>query len=185
MAALRLFAERDYDDVTVAEITEEAGLTKSTFFRHFPDKRDVLAAGEGALSELLVAGITEADESATALEAVSAGLDRLASAMTPFNREVGPLLRDAVAASAEVSRRNALKQAGIAQAVAGALEGRGTDHLTATVTAELATLAFRDAYGQWIEPDNGAELSELLHSSLAQIADAAGSIGNARSSAGS
>jgi Bacterial regulatory proteins, tetR family len=27
-------------------LAERAGLTKSTFFRHFPDKRDVLTAGQ-------------------------------------------------------------------------------------------------------------------------------------------
>ena len=46
-AALRLFSEQGYDTTTVAEIAEQAGLTKSTFFRYFPDKREVLAARPG------------------------------------------------------------------------------------------------------------------------------------------
>lgn len=48
-AALDLFAEQGYDNATVTQIAERAGLTKSTFFRYFPDKRDVLAAGQDTL----------------------------------------------------------------------------------------------------------------------------------------
>ena len=49
-AALDLFAEQGYDDTTVVQIAERAGLTKSTFFRYFPDKREVLAAGQDTLA---------------------------------------------------------------------------------------------------------------------------------------
>jgi len=44
-AAMSLFLERGYSEVTVAEIAERAGLTKRTFFNHFSDKREVLFAG--------------------------------------------------------------------------------------------------------------------------------------------
>ena len=45
-AAIDLFTERGYDKTTVIEIAERAGLTKTTFFRHFPDKREVLFGGQ-------------------------------------------------------------------------------------------------------------------------------------------
>src|SRR6195952_1272374 len=41
-AALELFAEQGYDATTVPQITERAGLTTRTFFRHFVDKSEVL-----------------------------------------------------------------------------------------------------------------------------------------------
>lgn len=59
-AALQLFSEQGYDNTTVVEIAQRAGLTKSTFHRHFPDKRDVLAAGQETLSRLLAEGIAAA-----------------------------------------------------------------------------------------------------------------------------
>ena len=99
LAAVDLFTEQGYDATTVAQIAERAGVTKSTFFRHFPDKRELLVAGQEALSRLLTEGIAEAPETASPLEAVAAGLERASSAMGPMNRELGPRLKAAVAAT--------------------------------------------------------------------------------------
>ena len=59
LAALELFAERGYENTTVIDIAQRAGLTKSTFFRHFPDKREVLFGG-GTMDGLLVEAIAAA-----------------------------------------------------------------------------------------------------------------------------
>ena len=53
VAAVDLFTEQGYDATTVAQIAERAGVTKSTFFRHFSDKRELLVAGQETLSRLL------------------------------------------------------------------------------------------------------------------------------------
>ena len=124
-AALHLFSEQGFDDTTVAEIADRAGLTKSTFFRYFPDKRDVLTAGQETLSRLFVEGISGAPADATPLTAVAAGLERAAGAMRPFNRELAPHLQAAIAASTELQERAALKQVGLAAAMADALRARG------------------------------------------------------------
>ena len=90
LAAVDLFTERGYDDTTVAQIAERAGITKSTFFRHFPDKRELLAAGQETLARLLSEGIAEAPEDASPLEAVAVGLERASNEMGPMNRDLGP-----------------------------------------------------------------------------------------------
>src|SRR5271163_954306 len=105
VAAVDLFTEQGYDATTVTQIAERAGMTKSTFFRYFPDKRELLSAGQETLSRLLAEGIAEAPASATPLEAVAAGLGRAASAMGPVNRELGPRLKAAIAVSAELQER--------------------------------------------------------------------------------
>ena len=102
-AALELYGERGFEQTTVAEIAERAGLTERTFFRHFADKREVLFAGSSALQELLVSAVAErarfrgADRRgrrgprgrrrpAARSAATSPGSDRPSSTRTPSSR---------------------------------------------------------------------------------------------------
>ena len=41
-AAMRCFCLRDYDEVSVQDICQEAGIARSTFYRAFPDKKGVI-----------------------------------------------------------------------------------------------------------------------------------------------
>jgi AcrR family transcriptional regulator len=153
LAAVDLFTEQGYDATTVAQIAERAGVTKSTFFRHFPDKRKLLVAGQEVLSQLLAEGIAEAPETASALEAVAAGLVRASSVMGPMNRELGPRLKAAVAASAELQERDALKSVGLAAAMTDALVARGVPDAIAHLAGEIGVLAFKRGYSAWLEAD--------------------------------
>ena len=47
-AALELYSEHGFDQTTVAEIAQRAGLTERTFFRHFADKREVVGRKRAA-----------------------------------------------------------------------------------------------------------------------------------------
>ena len=161
VAALSLFAEQGYDDTTVAQISERAGLTRSTFFRHFADKREILTAGQDALSRLLAEGIAAAPAGATPMTAVAAGLERASGEMTSFNRELGPLLHAAIEANEELQERNALKSIGMAAAMVEALKRRGVPEPTAHVAAELGVLAFRLGFSRWADPSRDADPGEL------------------------
>src|ERR1700712_2043614 len=149
MAAVDLFTEQGYDATTVAQIAERAGVTKSTFFRHFPDKRELLVAGQETLSRLLAEGIGDAPEGASPLQAVAAGLERASTAMGPVNRGLGPRLKAAVAASTELQERDALKSVGLAAAMTAALVARGVPDPIAHLAAELGVLAFKRGYAEW------------------------------------
>src|ERR1700759_4153731 len=159
IAAVDLFAEQGYDATTVTQIAERAGVTKSTFFRYFPDKRELLAAGQETLSRLLAEGIAEAPVGASPLEAVAAGLERVSGAMGPMNRELGPRLKAAVAASAELQERDALKSVGLAAAMTTALIARGVPDPTAHLAGELGVLAFKRGYAEWSEGDDERDLA--------------------------
>ena len=157
VAAVDLFTEQGYDATTVAQIAERAGVTKSTFFRHFPDKRELLVAGQETLSRLLAEGITEAPEQAGPLEAVAAGLTRAADSMGPMNRELGPRLKAAVAASTELQQRDALKNVSLTAAMADALAARGVPDATAALAAEMGALAFKRGYAEWSRGERDAD----------------------------
>jgi AcrR family transcriptional regulator len=175
-AALHLFSEQGYDRTTVAEIADRAGLTKSTFFRYFPDKRELLVAGQETLSRLLAEGIAEAPESATPLDAVAAGLERASSAMGPMNRELGPRLKAAVAANVELQERDALKSVGLAAAMTDALLARGVPDPTAHLAGELGVLAFKRGYAQWLEADHDAALAPYTLAALQDLRAASESL---------
>jgi len=168
VAAVDLFTEQGYDETTVAQIAERAGVTRSTFFRHFADKREVLVAGQDTLGRLLAEGIAEAPAGVGPLDAVAAGLARASSAMGSANRELGPRLKAAVAASTELQERDALKHVGLAAAMTTALLARGIPDSTAHLAGEMGVLAFKQGYARWSENDQYAS-DELAPHALAAL----------------
>jgi AcrR family transcriptional regulator len=170
VAAVDLFTEQGYDATTVAQIAARAGVTNSTFFRHFPGKREILVAGQETLSRLLAEGIAEAPESASPLEAVAAGLERASGAMGPVNRDLGPRIKAAVAASTELQERDALKSVGLAAAMTAALLARGVPGPTAHLAGELGVLALKRGYAQWSESERD-DTKGLAHHALAALDD--------------
>ena len=165
-AALDLFAEQGYEHTTVAQIALRAGLTKSTFFRYFPDKREVLAAGQDTLCKLIEEGIAAAPASATPLETVAEALDAAARAFTPERRDLGEKMHAAIAASSELQERDALKRLGLANAIMSALVKRGVDDTTASLASELGVLALISTQKQWSQTANAVSFRELARQSL-------------------
>ncbi|MGW8537992.1 TetR/AcrR family transcriptional regulator [Rhodococcus qingshengii] len=162
VAALELFSEQGYDNTTVAQIAARAELTRSTFFRHFSDKREILSAGQETLSHLLVEGIESAPADATPLTAVAAGLDAVSGAMTEFNRELGPRLHAAIESNDELRTRDAMKNIGLTTAMVDALRKRGVAEATAQVAAELGMVAFRTGFSRWSSPSDDTTPSKLI-----------------------
>jgi AcrR family transcriptional regulator len=176
-AALDLFTEQGYDATTVIEIAERAGLTKTTFFRHFPDKREVFFAGQDILGRLVADGIAAAPDLATPLEAVAVALDTATAAFTPEQRELGPRLRAVIAGHGELRERAAFKRVGLATAMTEALHERGVPNLTASLAAELGVRAFYSAYDRWTEPDNQQTFTELARQTLHELRTATATLG--------
>ena len=168
-AALDLFAERGYENTTVIEIAERAGLTKSTFFRHFPDKREVLFGGE-TMTRLLAGGIAAAPTTATPLGAIGHALDTAGrEAFTPGLREFSTRRRAVIAANPELQEREALKGLALVVSMTGALKQRGVPDLTARVAAELGALTLKIAYERWSDVTDGDEFSEVARRTLSEL----------------
>ena len=179
LAAVDLFTEHGYDGTTVAQIAERAEVTRSTFFRYFPDKRDVLAAGQETLGRLLTDGIAGAPDGASPLEAVAAGLVNVSGAMSPMNRDLAPRLEAVIAANAELQQRNALKVVGLADAMIAALLARGVPDPTAHVAAELGVLAFKRGFAAWsaVHARMADDLASYALAELDQLRDATAALG--------
>jgi AcrR family transcriptional regulator len=178
-AALDLFTEQGYDATTVSQIAARAGgLTKMTFFRHFPDKREVLfAAGQEIHSRLLADAIDAAPGPATPLQAVAAGLDALTATFTDDRREFAARLRAVIAGNSELRERATFKRAGLTEAMREALEKRGVPELTASLAAELGIGAYYRAFDQWADPAGQQTLTELTRRAFDQLRAAAAALG--------
>ena len=176
-AALALFAEHGYDTTTVAEIADRAGLTKSTFFRHFADKREVLFGGQDMLAELFSDAIRAAPPSATTAGRLAAALESAAAAFTPDRHDLAPQRRAVIAANSELQERELLKRARLAAAMADALRARGADDTTARLAAEMGVLAFSTAYARWAAPENRQPFTEIAHAALADLQARATTLG--------
>jgi AcrR family transcriptional regulator len=151
---LDLFVENGYDETTVAQIADRAGLNRATFFRHFADKREVLFGGEDVLTELFAQGIRAASSEATLTECLQAAFEAADVAMTPQQRAKAGLRVLVVAANGEVQERGLLKHARIARSMTTALRERGADELTARLGAEVGMLAFSVAVERWVRSSN-------------------------------
>ena len=178
IAAVDLFSEQGYDETTIAQIADRAGVTKSTFFRHFPDKRELLVAGQATLSRLLAEGIASAPAELGPLGAVAAGLHRASETLGPVNHELGPRLQAVIASSVELQERSILKSVGLASAMAEALQARGVPDATARLAAEMGVLAFHQGYSAWSSRPNGGsgELARLSLAALDELRTAAASL---------
>src|SRR3954469_13192020 len=103
-AALDLYTERGFDETTVAEIAQRAGLTERTFFRHFADKREVLFYGAETMEDHLATAIAAAPAEATPMRAVSAAIEAICALFEEDPDRVRQ--RDAVvSANAELRER--------------------------------------------------------------------------------
>jgi AcrR family transcriptional regulator len=167
-AAFDLFFERGFEQVTVAEIAERAGLTERTFFRYFTDKREVLFAGTAALEDLMVSAVTDAPEPAAPIDAIAAALDA-AGAMFE-ERGAGPRRRQAIiTAHAELRERELIKLAGLATALADALRRRGVGDPAASLTAEAGIAVFKIAFERWVAEPDGPDLTRVLRAALDEL----------------
>jgi AcrR family transcriptional regulator len=167
-AALELYSERGFEQTTVAEIAERAGLTERTFFRHFADKREVLFAGAGELQELFVSAVAGAPDSAAPIDAAAAGVEAAAEVLRE-GRDHSRRRQAVIAANSELRERELIKLASIASATADALRRRGVGEPAASLTAEIAIAVFRIAFEQWVAETNELDLQQLIRASLDEL----------------
>ncbi|MBO4273848.1 TetR/AcrR family transcriptional regulator [Microbispora triticiradicis] len=167
-SALELYAERGFDQTTVAEIARRAGLTERTFFRHFADKREVLFHGSHALQELLVNAVAGAPEAAAPMDAIAAALD-VAGGMFEERREYARRRQAVVAAHAELRERELIKLASLAASLAGALRGRGVAEPAASLAAEAGIAVFKIAFERWAGDAGGPDLPRLMRESFDEL----------------
>ena len=171
-AAMELYAEQGFENTTVAEIAERAGLSERTFFRHFSDKREVLFAGAAELQKFLVEAVSSAPRSCPPIVAVANAFETVSSSFQE-SREGAQLRQTVINANPELQERELIKLASIASALANALRESGVREPTASLASEAGVVAFRVAFDSWVQPSNTRDLADVIRSAFSQLEDVA------------
>ncbi len=170
-AAVELFLERGFENVTVTDITERAGLTRRTFSRYFTDKRDVLFAGAERLADTVRDAVASADEDLGPWEATVTALRDVGEQLVRIVPTAGPR-RTVIQTSAELQERERTKFALITAGIADALRGRGApDHLAAAL-ADIGVAAFRVAFERWLDDPEGTAFPSVFDAVTSELVSA-------------
>ena len=148
-AARELFLERGFDDVSVGDIAERAEVGRTTFFRHFGDKQEVVFAKEQELLDTIAAAGQADDTPAprSATEAVEQLRPILLALCAQATAEPEAYTRhfQLIEQHQELRARDAVKTQQIADKLGDLLIHRGTEKATAVFAAQIALACYQTA----------------------------------------
>lgn len=160
-AAIELFAEQGFEQTTVGEIADRAGVTERTFFRYFADKREVLFDGSHTMERTAYEAILDAPDDAGPLDAALAGMVAGGSLLKD-DHEHAVRRSGIVAANPSLRERELLKLAAMTDAATEALGKRGVPEPTASLAAHSAVTVFHVAFARWISVDEPPSFADCV-----------------------
>jgi AcrR family transcriptional regulator len=169
-SAMRLFADRGYDEVTVEEIADVCELSPRTFFRYYASKEDVLFAGtelrrtvflDSLAGQPAGTGPFEAIEGASRAMVVHYEPDREALRIRARIVEAAPSLRTRNAGLPQQWDHDVTEQLRVSGRAAGMTD------LELSLVAGVAMTALRVCIAEWIASDR--ELSDLIDTAFGTV----------------
>ena len=140
-AGLDLFIERGYDETTLADIADAAGLSTRTIFAYFPSKEDILFSTFQEMREALARTLAERPDGQDAFAALREFILSSAHEKTEIDRK----LEQVIAGDETLSSRKRARMAQLQELVAAAIAddlGSGPEDLRANVAAASLNAAF-------------------------------------------
>jgi AcrR family transcriptional regulator len=165
--AVRLFAAKGYDNVTVEEISKAVGVSHMTFFRHFPTKVSVLI--DDPYDPVIGEMVARTDPALPPLERVRRGiLESWQYVDEPDDESVRTRFQlltrheDLVAAAWSNNRKTE-------QVIIDALTSTGVPLLDARVAAGAVMGALMAALIDWGEHDDSGSLGDRVRLALEML----------------
>jgi AcrR family transcriptional regulator len=174
-AAIYLFAERGYDDTSVEEVAEAAGISVRTLFRYFTSKEDLVFARTFDLRGFLN-GVLEQPLGLPSMIVIRDAYIR----QLPFNdaeRELILTFHKAMSTTAALQGRYVALEDEFRRQLAKTLakrEGRRTANEADTLTAIVAGGVLHFAYDKWLARQGRPNYKTLVESafkSFGELAD--------------
>ena len=171
--ALALFREQGYGATTVEQIAAAAGISPSTFFRHFPTKESIV--GEGRYSALVAQAFDDQPDGVPVVEgvhrAIRAVVDSLSESQLAALRERTALTTGTPELRAAMIEHLFDLMSTISESAAERL-GEGTSELELRSYAWMAHGVAAAAWLHWIEHED-ASLGESFDVAFAVLRRAA------------
>jgi AcrR family transcriptional regulator len=176
--ARRLFAERGFDAVTVAEIAAAADVAEKTVFNHFATKEDLVFAGGEARMAQLLAAIAQRPPGTPVLDVFRASseamLDVVAAGETEDSLVVPRIVRGSPALQERLTVGWEREAEAVAAAIAAATGADDDDIVPAVVARTLAwTLItiFRATFAGLLAGEDPARLAARMRPQAARAYD--------------
>ncbi|MFJ2533614.1 TetR/AcrR family transcriptional regulator [Microbacterium maritypicum] len=170
-AACELFLERGYDATSVADITQRAGVSRSSFFNYFASKSDVLWSGVDERIGQAIASLERLDRAATGDE-VRHILLRVVHDFAPDPLALALRNARAMGLEDELVRDTGLRLARLSTAVSRAASAAGVEVIRADILGAAHAAAVLSSLRVWAEQGAGRGTPEtVLREALGTIHD--------------
>lgn len=170
--AVKLFATKGYDNVTVDEIARAAGVSHMTFFRHFPTKASVLL--DDPYDPVIGARVAKTDRTLPPLERARRGLLDSWASLEPPEDEMTRARLHIVAQHPDLLPQVWANTRRTEQVIADALASTGVSGFEARVAAGAVIGAIMAALSDWSERDPGGSLGDRVRGALELLGPKAG-----------
>ncbi len=150
-AALRLFAERGYDETTLSDIAEAADIAPRTIFAYFTSKEDIILCEESSIVSRLQAALDERPAGTTTVDALRGFL----SSLQPQDEE-GRLRKQILLASPALQMKMRGHHAEIEPLLAASIAkdlGAEPGDIRAILAAASVTAAFTSVRDRFLAAD--------------------------------
>jgi AcrR family transcriptional regulator len=164
-----LFAEQGYDETTIEEIVQKAGVSRRSFFRYFSSKSDLLAHGVFDYGTCLIEAIQACPPECSLSEVFRKTVFQVAArcAAQPRTRQIMRIAAKYPAAREAHQSRAAELQERVEKAIA-LRSGREMEDLAPGMAAGLILSVLGVIFRAWFEQDQ-EDISATAHRVLARL----------------
>jgi AcrR family transcriptional regulator len=170
-AAIKLFAEKGFDETTVEEVAQAAGVSRRSFFRYFASKDDLLAQNVVNYGEVLAATVISCAPHLTQLETVRETVQTVLkqAVVQPHTRQIIEIAqRSASARQAHGSRMHDVEDA-LTIAFAERMKAASKDDLKPRMLASLTLSSMNLAVVAWYRGQDPATAARQVFANLKRI----------------
>jgi len=174
--AVELFSEKGYEETTVEQIAAAAGVSRSSFFRYFSSKEEVLLQAVDDTGEQVATALAQRPADEAPWTALRRAFDDLLATMAQHGEQSKKLTRLMLRApalhAAHLRKRTTWTRA-IAEALDPRLDDRepGRRRLRAMALAGAALTCLEVAQQTWIAPKSRTSLAALVDDAMSAVAD--------------